>query len=98
MLTAFLTAHADFFFWTGVIISTIGGLWFLFDSYRCDVSLARWTLLFPPIALFLVVRYPEECLRSFLVCVVGSVLLGIGMAYGPHSGVNLDSIMQQVPN
>ena len=46
-MTAFLTAHAGAIFWTGVAIETIGFVWFLFDSYRCDVDIARWTLLFP---------------------------------------------------
>jgi hypothetical protein len=98
MLTAFLTAHAGFFFWTGVVIETVGGIWFLFDSYRCDVSLARWTMVFPPLALFLVFRYPEECLRSFLVCVAGIVFLTIGSAYSPQPALSLDSLAPQMPN
>ena len=89
MLTTFLTAHSDAIFWIGVVVETAGGIWFLFDSYRCDVSLARWTMVFPPLALYLVVRYPEECLKSFVVCVLGIVLLTLGTDYAtPGSGFN----------
>jgi len=80
---AFLTTHASAFFWAGVVAEVIGGIWFLFDSYRCDVDLARWTLLFPPIAIYLAWRYPEECLKSFLVCIVGIVLMTMGEKYAP---------------
>jgi hypothetical protein len=83
LLSAFLTSHAGIIFWLGVAVETIGGVWFLFDSYRCDVSLARWTLLFPPIALFLVIRYPEECLKSFLVCVAGIGIIALGEHFAP---------------
>jgi hypothetical protein len=83
MLPAFLTAHASALFWAGVVVETIGGIWFLFDSYRCDVDLARWTLLFPPLAIYLAIRYPEECLKSFLVCVLGIVLMTVGENYAP---------------
>jgi hypothetical protein len=87
MLTAFLAAHAGFFFWLGVAVEIIGGVWFLFDSYRCDVGLARWTLLFPPIAIYLALRYPEECLKSFLVCVAGIGLLALGRHFAtPDQG------------
>lgn len=86
-LTAFLTTRADFFFWTGVVVEIVGGVWFLFDSYRCDLSLARWAMLFPPIAIYLAIRYPEECLKSFLVCVAGLVFLTLGTAYAsPDQG------------
>jgi len=101
MLTTFLTAHASAFFWAGVVIETIGFVWFLFDSYRCDVDLARWTLLFPPLAVYLAIRYPEECLKSFLVCIVGIVLSTVGYAYAPpDTGLNklqqtLESQMSQ---
>ncbi len=83
MLAAYLTAHADFFFWTGIVVETVGGFWFLFDSYRCDVALARWTLLFPPIAIYLAFRYPEECLKSFIACVIGLVFITLGTTYAP---------------
>ena len=86
MLTAFLTAHASFIFWLGVVVETIGGVWFLFDSYRCDVDLARWTLVFPPIAFFLAFRYPEECLKSFLICVAGIGILTLGEHFSPGKG------------
>ena len=101
MLTAFLTAHASAIFWTGVAIETIGFVWFLFDSYRCDVDLARWTLLFPPLAIYLAIRYPEECLKSFLVCVAGIIISSVGYAYEPpDTGLNklqqtLESQMSQ---
>jgi hypothetical protein len=83
MLTAFLTAHSDAIFWLGVAVETIGFVWFLFDSYRCDISLARWTLLFPPIAIYLAIRYPEECLKSFLVSVAGIGILALASHYAP---------------
>ncbi len=86
MLPAFLAANADAIFWAGIVVEVIGSVWFLFDSYRCDVDLARWTMLFPPIALFLVFRYPEECLKSFLVCVVGGVIITLGTTYAPPGG------------
>jgi hypothetical protein len=101
MLTTFLTAHSDAIFWIGIVVETAAGIWFLFDSYRCDVDLARWTLVFPPLALYLVIRYPEECLKSFLACVVGIVLLTIGTDYATAgSGLNalpatLESKMSQ---
>ena len=93
MLTTFFTAHADAFFWIGMIAETIGGFWFLFDSYRCDVAMARWTMLFPPLAIYLVIRYPEECLKSFLVCVAGLALLTLGDAYAPAG----TSVLQAIP-
>ena len=83
MLTTFLTAHSGAIFWSGIVVEVIGGIWFLFDSYRCDVDLARWALLFPPIAIYLAIRYPEECLKSFLVCVVGIALITLGEKYAP---------------
>jgi len=85
VLAHFLTTYCDAIRWTGLGISIVGSLWFLFASYHCDVDLARWTLLFPPVALFLVVRYPETCLRPFLVVVVSMVLMGVGSAYAPPS-------------
>ncbi len=94
MLTTFLTAHADFIFWTGVVVETIGFVWFLFDSYRCDVDLARWTLLFPPLAIYLAWRYPEECLKSFAVCVIGTILLTVGGNYSPMG----KGLMNALPN
>ncbi len=92
VLTHFLTAHASFLFWAGVVVETIGGVWFLFDSYRCDVDLARWTLFFPPLAIYLAIRYPEECLKSFLVCVAGIALLTLGDAYAPPGTGGLQAI------
>lgn len=88
-MTAFLTAHAGAIFWTGVVIETIGFVWFLFDSYRCDVDIARWTLVFPPLGIYLVFRYPEECLKSFLVCIVGLTLMTVGEQFGPQIISNL---------
>jgi len=89
---AFLTAHAGFIFWAGVVVETIGFVWFLFDSYRCDVDLARWTLLFPPLAIYLAIRYPEECLKSFLVCIVGIVLMTAGEKLAPADAGGLMSV------
>ena len=83
MLTAFLTSHAGFLFWSGVVVEVIGQLWLLFASYACDVSLARWTLIFPPIALILAVRYPDECLRPVLLCVLAGGMIWLGSAYSP---------------
>ena len=91
-LTAFLTAHASFLFWAGIALEVVGGVWFLFDSYRCDVDIARWTMLFPPLAIYLVFRYPEECLKSFIVCVVGIVLLTLGTSYAPPGGPGLNAL------
>ena len=89
VLTNLLTAHADFLFWAGCVVEVVGGIWFLFDSYRCDVDLARWTMLFPPLAIYLVIRYPEECLKSFVVCVAGIVISSVGYAYEPpDTGLN----------
>ena len=82
-MTAFLTSHADFIFWSGVALEVIGQLWLLFASYACDVSLARWTLLFPPLALFLAIRYPGECLRPVIFCVLAGVVMGLGSTYSP---------------
>jgi hypothetical protein len=83
MLTSFLTAHCDLIFWAGVAVEVAGQLWLLFASYACDVSLARWTLLFPPIAIYLAFRYPEECVKPVIVCVVGVALIWAGEAYTP---------------
>ena len=91
-LTAFLTAHASAFFWAGVALEVVGGVWFLFDSYRCDVDIARWTMLFPPLAIYLVFRYPEECLKSFIVCVLGIVLLTLGTSYAPPGSAGLNAL------
>ncbi|HEX4141036.1 MAG TPA: hypothetical protein VHY09_11855 [Candidatus Methylacidiphilales bacterium] len=88
----FLTAHADAIFWAGVVVETIGFVWFLFDSYRCDVDLARWTLLFPPLAIYLAIRYPEECLKSFLVCVVGIGLITLGEKFAPPDSGGLERL------
>lgn len=82
-MTALLTSHAGFLFWSGVVLEVIGQLWLLFASYACDVSLARWTLLFPPLALILAIRYPEECLRPVILCVLAAVMIGLGGAYSP---------------
>jgi hypothetical protein len=82
-MAAFLAPYADVLFWAGAAVETIGFVWFLFDSYRCDVDIARWTLLFPPLAIYLVIRYPEECLKSFLVCIVGIVLMTLGEKFAP---------------
>jgi hypothetical protein len=91
-MTAFLTAHASAFFWVGVIVEVIGGVWFLFDSYRCDVDIARWTMVFPPLGLYLAIRYPEECLKSFIVCVVGVALLTIGTSYAAPGSTGLNAL------
>ncbi len=96
MLTTFLTTHAGAIFWTGVVIETIGFVWFLFDSYRCDVDIARWTLLFPPLGIYLAIRYPEECLKSFLVCIVGIALMTVGEQYGPQIIGNLNGMPSNI--
>ena len=96
MITTLLTAHASAIFWTGVAIETIGFVWFLFDSYRCDVDLARWTLLFPPPALYLAIRYPEECLKSFLVCIVGVVVMTAGDKFGPQDATSLSGMTSTI--
>ena len=101
MLTTFFTAHADAFFWIGMIAETIGGFWFLFDSYRCDVAMARWTMLFPPLAIYLAIRYPEECLKSFSVCVAGAIFITLGAAYAPAGGsgvIQLPKALESVMN
>jgi hypothetical protein len=95
-MTTFLAAHASAIFWAGVVIETIGFVWFLFDSYRCDVDLARWTLLFPPLAIYLAIRYPEECLKSFLVCIVGIVLMTVGDKYGPQDATSLSGMTNAI--
>jgi hypothetical protein len=91
-MTALLTAHASAIFWAGVVIETIGFVWFLFDSYRCDVDIARWTLVFPPLAIYLVFRYPEECLKSFIVCVVGIALMTFGTHYAAPGSSGLNAL------
>ena len=95
-LTAFLTAHASAFFWAGVALEVVGGVWFLFDSYRCDVDIARWTMLFPPLAIYLVFRYPEECLKSFLVCIVGVVVMTAGDKFGPQDATSLSGMTSTI--
>jgi hypothetical protein len=95
MLPSFLTAHSNAIFWIGVVVETVGFVWFLFDSYRCDVDLARWALFFPPLAIYFAIRYPEECLKSFLVCVVGTVLLTLGSVYAPAGSSIMNALQQQ---
>jgi hypothetical protein len=95
MFTAFLTAHSSFIFWFGVVVEVVGSVWFLFDSYRCDVEIARWTMVFPPLGIYLVFRYPEECLKSFIVCIVGIVIITAGDHYAPP-GDSTESIMQSL--
>jgi hypothetical protein len=82
-VTAFLTAHADAIFWIGVLLEVAGQLWLLFATYACDVSLARWTLVFPPLALYLAFRYPEECLKPTIFCVVAGLIIWLGSACSP---------------
>jgi hypothetical protein len=95
-LTTFLTAHAGAIFWIGIVVELGGGIWFLFDSYRCDVDLARWTLLFPPLGIYLAFRYPEECLKSFLVCIVGIVLITVGEKYAPSDSLSLNAVQSAI--
>ncbi len=91
-MTSLLASHAGVIFWSGVVVEVIGFVWFLFDSYRCDVELARWTLIFPPLAIYLVVRYPEECLKSFLVSILGIVLMTVGEKYAPPDAGGLQAL------
>ena len=78
MLAQFVADHAGVFVVTGIGLGIAGGLWFLFAAYGCDVSLARWTLLFPPLALLFVFRYPETCLRPFLLSLLAVGLIAVG--------------------
>jgi hypothetical protein len=96
MVTSFLVTHADAIFWIGVALEVGGQLWLLFASYACDVALARWTLFFPPLALFLAFRYPEECLRPVVFCVCAAVMIGLGTCYSPAPPKN--SFDHIVPN
>jgi hypothetical protein len=74
-----LADHAEFFIVVSIAWGAVTGFWFLFAAYNCDTSLARWMLLFPPLALLIVIRYPETCLRPFLFNLIGWILLGFGI-------------------
>ena len=94
-MSAFLSAHADFLFWSGVVTGLISAIWLLFAAYQCDNTLARWMIFFPPIALFFVFRYPRECLGPFLVGVLGIVLISTGIAFATVTAMH--DLSQPVP-
>jgi hypothetical protein len=78
----------DFLLPAGIVLGIVSAIWFLFAAYSCDVSLARWMFLFPPLGLVFVFRYPETCLRPFIVNLLALLLIGLGVAFSAVNAVN----------
>ena len=100
MLTQFLTAHSGVLCFVGATLGIGSGIWFLFASYGCDVQLAHWTFLLPPLALLLVIRYPETCLRPFLLSLLALLIFGVGWSFyfTGHAGSVSDFVLPETSN
>jgi len=79
MIDTFMAEHSFGLILTGVVFSVVGSVWLLFAGYQCDPKLARWAVWFPILTLRMVLRYPERCLKPFLLQCLGTVLLLCGI-------------------
>lgn len=87
-MAALLSAHAGFLFWSGIALAVVGAIWMLFAAYQCDTTLARWMIFLPPIAIYFIFRYPRECMRPFLLCVIALILITTGAAFATVTAVH----------
>ena len=64
---------------TGVILSTLGGIWLLFAVHRSEVTLGRFAeCLFPFLMHKVIRKHPGRCLPPLLLNLCGIILYGLG--------------------